>query len=197
MNYENLKTEISEISEIANSVPEAFKEKCFEILLQYHLSQNYSTNTNPAQPDKIQTPEIKPPESTRLPIPSVVRVFIRKTNVTEDELNSVLMYEDGKVFFIKEPKTNVVGQGQIEWALLLALKNAYEKNEFIVDPEDVRSICKEKGFYDAANFSKNFKAQSNETLFKNLLVPQGEPQQLSDEGQIALGQLIKKMISNN
>ena len=33
MSYEKLKKDIIEISDIASSVPEAFRDKCFEILL--------------------------------------------------------------------------------------------------------------------------------------------------------------------
>ena len=61
------------------------------------------------------------------------------------------------------------------------------------DPEDVRSICQEKGFYDRANFAANFKRPNNVALFKEPLEPQGSAQALSNEGQEALGRLVKSL----
>lgn len=37
MNYDNLKDEIKSIAEIADGVPEKFRERCFELLLQHLL----------------------------------------------------------------------------------------------------------------------------------------------------------------
>ena len=191
MNYESLKDDIKQITEFANSVPEPFKEKCFEVLLQHLLSQQIAPQRNLLGAQKTQPDETKSPGSAKLPFPAAVKVFMRKTGVTEDELNAILLYENNDVLFIQEPKTTIVGHGQIEWSLLLALKKAILSNEFTVDPEDVRSICKEKGFYDASNFAANFKYPANRALFKALLKPQGDPQPLSDEGQATLGRLVK------
>ncbi len=197
MNYESLKDDIKQISEIANSVPEPFREKCFEVLLQNLLSQQITPQSKPKEAEQQQPPEPRVPGSVKVSFPAAVKVFMRKTGVTENDLNAILLYENNDVLFILEPQTTVVGQGQIEWALLLALKKAILSNEFTVDPEDVRSICKEKGFYDANNFAKNFKYPANKALFKELLKPQGDLQPLSDEGQLALGQLVKSYAGKN
>jgi hypothetical protein len=65
-----------------------------------------------------------------------------------------------------------------------------------VDPEDVRSICKEKGFYDRTNFTKNFKANPYVSYYKNLMEAQGKAQALTQEGQVALAELIKELAGN-
>jgi len=74
-----------------------------------------------------------------------------------------------------------------------ALAGAQERNVISVDPEDVRSICQEKGFYDKANFIKNFKTPKNAALFQGQMDAQGGPQKLSTEGQKELAKLIKEL----
>jgi hypothetical protein len=119
-----------------------------------------------------------------------------KTGVTEAELNSVLLYDGNEIHFLKEPKHTRIAQGQIEWALLLALKRGILSNELSTDPEDVRSICQDKGFYDPANFASNFKKAKSASLFKGLLKPQGESQTISNDGFNTLGKLIKSLSGN-
>ena len=39
------------------------------------------------------------------------------------------MYESEAVYFIQEPQGTKIARGQIEWALLLALKKGFRKNQ--------------------------------------------------------------------
>lgn len=118
---------------------------------------------------------------------------MRRTGVTVEEIDRVVLCENEQVHFIKEPHNVPIAHGQIEWALLIALKNGILKDSMITDPEDVRSVCQEKGYYDTKNFSSNFKRGGNPKLFKNLLAAQGDAQPLTVEGQDALGKLIKRL----
>jgi hypothetical protein len=118
---------------------------------------------------------------------------MQKTGVTEQNLRTILTIEDDEVHFLKEPTAEKVAQGQIQWSLLLALKSAFSNNTFAVDPETVRSVCQDKGYYDTGNFAANFKKDANARLFKRTLEPQGEQQSLSSEGVEALGNLVKQL----
>ena len=201
MNYAELKDEIKELATIADSVPEQFREKCFEILLSHLLKGQKNRQQDVSGDEDADGTEEQDAadkdndgkKSGSQAIPAQVRVFMRRTSVTELELCAVLMIEDGDVHFIREPKATKVARGQIEWALLLALKNGYLKNEMSVDPEDVRSMCQDKGFYDKANFATNFKGAKVQPLFKGLMKPQGGAQGLTNEGQTELGKLIKSL----
>ena len=190
MKYRELKEEISAIAEIANGVPEAFRERCFAVLLQ-HLLDSEPKKTSP--PKDIPEDRNERDRETSIPTPSQIKVFMQKTEITTADLARVVLYEDGEVHFVQEPKTGKIARGQIEWALLLALKNGIGSNVISVDPEDVRSICQEKGFYDKANFIKNFKTPKNAALFQGQMEAQGGPQKLSTEGQKELGKLIKEL----
>lgn len=188
---ENMKDELKEIVELANSVPERFRDKCFEMLLGYVLRSTGHGKKDAAVVD--QEGEEGAPSLDDSHIPAKVKVFSRKYGIPVELLGEVVMMEDGELYFVKEPKGVSIAAGQIQWALLLALRSALLGGEFEVDPEDVRSICKAKGFYDRANFATYFKRKKTATLFKGRLEPQGEPQKLSDEGMDDLAVLIKTL----
>jgi len=194
MSYEKLKKEIKEISEIAASVPEAFREKCFEILLNHVLSGDDVKKT-PKGADKgeKQEKQQKPPKDTNLP--SHVKAFMRRRDITEEQINSLVMLDGEDLHFIKEPSHNEASRGQNEWSLLLALKNGILHNSLKADPEDVRSLVQEKGYYNAANFSTNFKKAKYAAYFKEALEPQGSAQALSPDGEKALAELIRSLTS--
>jgi hypothetical protein len=118
---------------------------------------------------------------------------MQRTGVTRDDLEKVILFEDGEVHFVREPVHGTVAKGQMEWALLLALKNALLNNEFSTDPEDLRSVCQEKGFYDRANFAAIFRRDPYAAYFRTPLQAQGPRQALSNEGQTALGELLKAL----
>ena len=190
MKYEDLKKEIKAIADIASSVPEVFREKCFELLLD-NLLKCESSAAERQEPPVVQKSQQPKHSHSKLPTPAQIKVLMSKTGVTQEELGSVVLIEDEELHFIREPSTTTVSEGQIQWALLVALKNALLNNSLSVDPEDVRSICQEKGFYDQANFATNFKTAKYAKLFRKPLEPQGEAQSLTSDGQVELGKLIK------
>jgi len=208
MSHEQLKEEIKQIAEISASVPEQFREKCFELLLSNLINKQEhpkkesasqgASGTEKHEVDEEQKPPVPPSKGDRstLPITAQLRLLMRKTSVTKEEIERILMYDgkdDGSVHFVKEPHDVKLAAGQIEWALLLALRNAVLKDSLSVDPEDVRSVCQEKGFYDSPNFASIFKRVNYAKLFKGPMVSQGEAQQLTNDGQDTLGKLIKHL----
>lgn len=188
MSYEKLKNEIKEISEIAASVPEAFREKCFELLLNHVLSGEESKSPPPLVKDKTQQTD-----SPGIAVPSHVKALMRRRNITQNQIDSLVMLDGDDLHFIKEPSHNEASRGQNEWALLLALKNGILNNSLKADPEEVRSLVQEKGFYNANNFSSNFKKAKYAAYFKSALEPQGVVQPISQEGEKALAELISSL----
>lgn len=198
MIYENLKKEVNEIAEIAGKVPEQFREKCFEILLTHLLNSlphpakaaaAHPNNPSPGTGTPTQTPQ----QGNSLTLPASLKAFMRRTGITQAEIEAVVMLEDGEFHFIKEPSHSNVSKGQNEWALLLALKNGVLSGNLSVDAEAVRSIVQEKGFYDRANFAANFKSAKYASWFKEALEAQGPSINLSAEGEKVLAALIKAL----
>jgi hypothetical protein len=202
MDYKQLKAGVKEIADIAASAPEQFRDKCFELLLSSLLREGDNGATKEEKPDKGKQPDAAQDEAKKtkapqggIPITTQLRVLMKKTEVTTEEIETILLYDNGEVHFIKEPHPTGVTTGQMEWALLLALKNAILNNSLSTDPEEVRSVCQEKGFYDKNNFSAVFKAERNAKLFRKAPVKQGPAEPLSSDGQDALGELIKRLAS--
>ena len=195
MKYEKLKDEIREIAKIAAAVPETFRVKCFEILLNDLLSEQLDHAPPPPSPPKPgETPT--PPQGS-FKMPSQVLAFMRRKELKQEQIEAIVMLDGDELHFIKEPSHGQVSKGQIEWALLIALKNGILNNSLKADPEDVRSIVQEKGYYDSANFSTNFKNRKNASLFRNVLEGQGDAQALSTEGETALANLVNALSGIN
>lgn len=208
MTIDEFKTQIKDIAELAASVPKPFQDKCFEILLS-HLVRQADAEASAGSAELPRPPQdarsapaeqagAKPPTlGSSIPMNAALRVFMKKTGITQEELDRVVMVEEGQAYFLREPKAKTVSRGQLEWSLLIALKSGILKQTFSADPEEVRSICQEKGFYDKNNFAAHFKKPAFATLFKAPLEPQGEPQLLSNPGLEALGQLVKSLASES
>lgn len=193
--YGNLKSKLNEIADIAASVPEPFREKCFEVLLRHLLD-----DVTPPKRDLRKKAHDEPLEEdsdemrvSKIPVKAQLRVFMHRTGVTLQQLDEVVLVDGDDVHFVREPAHGTVAKGQMEWALLLALRQAIQANEFSTDPEDLRSICQEKGFYDKANFAKILKRPPYGKYFKQPLQGQGPRQVLSNDGQTALSELIKAL----
>jgi hypothetical protein len=191
MDFKQLKADIKEISEIASSAPEPFRNKCFEVLLTTLLAE-HGGGKKEEKKQEDEKDDTKPTGSG-VPMNSQLRLLIKKTAVTEEDLNKVVMAENGEVHFIQEPHPGKIREGQLEWALLMALKTTILKNAMEADPEEIRSKCIDAGFYDKANFSGNFKSTKFTNFFKETLVSQGKPVALTPAGQDALGELIKRL----
>ncbi len=202
MDYEHLKQEIGEIAKISAAVPEQFQERCFELLLTNLLAPHaHSTPSTPSgfdhggpgSDDDDGTGGNTSGGASEIPMQTQLRLLLAKTNLSADDLQRVLMMDAGQVHFVREPTGTTISKGQIEWALLLALKNAIENNKLETDPEAVRSICQDKGYYDKSNFAANFKKAKAASYFKGVLENQGAAQGLTNEGMDALGALIKSL----
>lgn len=189
---------MQEIAAISKDVPEQFRDKCFELLLASLIDEKKTAKGAKPEDDGRKEPEHAnesgtPKENAKITLKTQLRLLVRRTGVALEDIEKILLYENGEVHFVKEPHDVAVAQGQIEWALLLALQNAILKDSLVTDAEDVRSVCQEKGFYDTKNFASNFKKEKAASYFRNALVPQGEAQSLTGEGQDALGRLIKRL----
>lgn len=197
MNYEKLKNEIKEIVEISQLVPESLREKCFELLLN-HLLEGKPTPLHPKHKEESTIPESSGQAAqsggvSSLSLPAAIKAFMRRTNTAQSDIEAIVMTEDGEFHFIKEPTHANVSKGQHDWALLLALRNGIQNNSLTVDPEAVRSIVQEKGFYDSANFAKNFKNEKYSVFYKGTMDAQGEARALTLQGEKHLAELIKSL----
>jgi hypothetical protein len=100
MDYERLKEEIKTIADIASGMAEAFREKCFELLLQHLLAGTTPTPAMRGEPVKWEpmANEQHADSSAQKPrLPAQVRVLLQRTGLTEQHLWSVVTVEDNEV----------------------------------------------------------------------------------------------------
>jgi hypothetical protein len=190
--YEKIKGELKQIVELVESVPERYRDKCFDLLLSSLLS-GQEPSAREKEDSSTKTDESRAKKDREFNFPAKVKAFVRRYGIKEEQLERIAMVESGDVHFIHEPKDVKNATGQIQWALLLGLKSALLGGDMVVDPEGVRSICIEKGLYDKANFAATFKRAPNRSLFNGLLEPHGESQKLTAKGEEKLAELLKDL----
>jgi hypothetical protein len=203
MEYEKLKGELKEIAAIAQLVPDPFKEKCFEMLLGHLLAGVAPPRHKPPAAEidhkhddkqsELKRANVGAGDGSAVPLPASVKAFMRRTGTTKEQIEAVVMIADGEFHFVKEPSHQNVTKGQNEWALLIALRNGILNNTLAADPEDVRSMVQEKGFYDKTNFSKNFKRDKYAAFYKDAMERQGPAVPLSAEGEKELADLLRSL----
>lgn len=189
-----------EIVEIAQTVPEPFRERCFDVLLNALLNESNAKppqRITPPDPNTLAAvPEPPTPPAAgmttgELPLKGQMHLFMKRTGISEETLSKVVSYVDGEIHFIHDPKPANLAAGQIEWSLLSALKNAIENNVFSLDGDQIKQICDEKGFLDAKNFWAIFRR--NDKLFAKALTSADPRQVLSGDGQAELAKLIESL----
>lgn len=199
MKLDSIREQVQEVSKIAASVPEEFRQKCFELLMTHVLTS--SGAPLPPLPhvlgSAIPFTAVPPASLSALgytgtpPMTALLTAFVKKIGLSQEQFGRVLGYVHGNVVIYREPAGAKNAQSQIEWALLLALKNAITQGNFIVDGEEVRLVCQEKGIFDRRNFYPNFRKHAD--YFRSPPEAGGRPQPLSSRGIAALGHLVKRL----
>lgn len=187
ISFDDLKSELRDIVELVESLPDRYREISFEVLLNRLLSRVGDTDPEPEKNPVIGS------AAAQFVIPAKVRAFLSRNSISDEELRALVLVDSEDLHFVREPQTTKLATGQIQWSLLLALKSAVLGGEMSVDPESVRSVCIEKGFYDRANFASNFKTATVRAMFQKTPEPQGEAVRLSSLGEKKLAELIKAL----
>jgi len=186
------KEELQSIVELANSVPEEYRQKCFELLLNHTLISTVKTIEKTQE--ETHVPKLlqdSPDQSFILPID--VKAFLSQYSVSEAALWKLFLIEGGQARPIYKLRTTEKSRAQIQHALLMSLEAALFTGEFRIDIEALRSRCKDQKCYDPANFSANIK--SNSSLFKSVSTDQ--PLSLSPDGKSELADIIEELTKLN
>ncbi|MGH7905882.1 MAG: hypothetical protein ACREP6_04570, partial [Candidatus Binataceae bacterium] len=170
-----LTEKVSELAEIAKSLPENLQVICFELLLRNYLEgrklppleNKLPPTEGPATPppgsldDVSTTPPadigIKQEDLTNSDLHVKVKRFLERHALSVRELNNLFFKEDDQFKPLYEDlKTTIMSQSQIRVTLLLSLQRALTSGEFETDVEVVRAECKQRKCFDGGNFSSNY-----------------------------------------
>jgi hypothetical protein len=185
INFVELEKPIQEIITLTNKIDERYREKCFEILLNFYLQKEFQLPAKPREEEKVKEPLDKKIEFI---IPIDVRAFLTQQTIPEDIISKLFLIDKDEIRPIYKIATSNKSEGQIQIALLTALENAIKVagNKFEFSEENVRTRCQKLNVYDVANFIANFK--SNAKLFMGL--NDKEHVELSPDGQTELAETI-------
>jgi len=184
--FTELEKPIQEIIALTNKIDERYREKCFEILLNFYLKKELQLVTEPETEEKGEKEAITKKEGFLIPID--VRAFLQTHSIPEETIKKLFVVDKDEIRPAYKITTIKKAQAQIQIALLVALENAVSKqgNKFEFSIENVRQRCQDYKVYDLANFKAYFKNNTN--LFKSLT--DEEHVELSPEGQTELAETI-------
>jgi hypothetical protein len=180
------KDDLKKIVELANSVPEEYRHKCFELLLARAL-QETTLATAPGPPAGGGT--VPPPGPPKFVLPIGVKAFLNQYVLDESLLRKFFHAEGDQVLPIYKLSTDKKAGAQIEHALMMALESAITSGQFQVDVGALRQRCTEHKCYDPANFMPILRR--NAKLFKK--IDTDEPLTLSPDGKAELAELLESL----
>ena len=184
MNLTDLEQPIKDIIALVEKFDERYREKCFEILLNFYLSKELQVTPTTKSEEKKE-PE---GEKEEFLIPIDVRAFLLTYDISEEILSKLFLIQKDEVRPVYKIETTKKSLAQIQIALLIALEHAIRtrSNRFEFSMETVRQRCKDHLVYDADNFSAHFK--NNKAYFKSL--DDSEHVELSADGRTELADVI-------
>jgi hypothetical protein len=191
MDFASLKKQIREIADVVALVPDRFQDRCFDALLTA-LLRDLDRNGPTTELRDDATPPDTPAGETSLPLRGQMVVFMQRTKLESAQLSSVVSYVDGEVHFLREPSPTTTAKGQMQWALLYALKNAIENNSFSLDASEFTEILDDKGFYDRKNYWAIFERNGG-AVFQKAPSKDQPKQTLSVDGQNQLAELVRAL----
>lgn len=184
IDFAELEKTIQDIITLVEKLDEKYRQKCFEVLLDFYLHKEIQPATKPEPTEEAK----KQKDEEQFIIPIDVRAFLQTYGVPEETIGKLFLIEKNETRPVYKITTTKKSEAQIQLALLTALENAVQKqgNKFEFSIEKVREQCQSQKVYDRANFKANFR--NNKKLFKSL--DDEEHVELSPEGQTELAEVI-------
>jgi hypothetical protein len=177
--YEKLRKPIEDIINFTDTIEEAYREKCFEILFTQYLSNHHEAKSHPIIENKC-IPQL-------LEYPPELKAFIQQRGITEETINKLFLRESGGIHPIYKITEKKRATAQIQVALLTAFENALvtPTGAFEFSMKTARERCVDYNVYDGNDFIFNFKKCAG--LFSNV---DAEVVKLTPIGKDELANLI-------
>jgi hypothetical protein len=183
---------LKQISDLANTVAEEYRTKCFELLLSHALGPLNDVEDVTTKPTSSQEQKPNPP-SKPFVIHINVKAFLSQFSLDDSKIWKLFFAEGSEVVPVYTIDTVKKSIAQIRITLLLALQQALTTGQFQTQMDTVRQKCTDLKFYDASNFKANYK--NNKKLFKT--ISDDEPLVLTPEGKSELADLIEELTQND
>lgn len=119
--YEKLKAPIQEIIAFTNTIDERYREKCFEVLLNFYLNRHITDTSATTEVAALPKTE---PTSTVATVPLAIRAFLTQNNISEEAIKKLFLMEKGEAIPIYKIQETKKATAQIQLTMLVALRNA-------------------------------------------------------------------------
>lgn len=180
--------ELQEIVRQAETVPQDYRVKCFELLLAHALGQLSQRGVPPATP----TPPT-PPVSRELILPIDVKAFLTQYGLEETVIRKYFLIQGQEIRPIYRLSVTKKARAQVQHSLMIALESALSTGAFQVNIEALRARCHDQNHYDSANFMKTIRENAN--LYK--AIDDVDVLTLSPDGKSELAELLEELAQEN
>ena len=196
--YENAKKEIAQIVSVVETVPEALREKCFELLFNTVFSgMPAPTRTAAAPPAATGAPAAPPaevPTQQGKKLPSNVLAFTRKYTVSQEELGKLFILDHDPLLPIYKLPIGKTAQAQLSKVMMVLLENGLLNNQISAPYTELRENIKEDGLFDP-NFNGMLKR--NHQLFRGAIskdkIEENAVVELTGAGYEKLAAIVKEL----
>ena len=171
-----IKDKLKEVVAIAETCPEKYQVKCFEIL----LSSFVRTET--------EVPIIGAAITTGQVGEKVAPAFFARQNITEEEWQKVFHF-DGTTYsiIVDDLKETTKSKKQVNLALLEGIKELLTGGVATIVKDDLIELCKKYDAYDSSNFASHMKKQ------KSLFLARGDNWSLTKPGEKRAAEVVKDL----
>lgn len=169
--FEKIKDYLKEVISIADTCPEKYQVKCFEVLLS-----------------ALVKPEI-PSAVGIAAAPAIPKTdFFSRYNISQEEWARVFHF-DGSSYsiIVRDLKVKPTAGKQVRLALLLGAKELLNTGEATLSRDSLVELCKSYAAYDSKNFAKHMKSQ------KDLFLARDDAWALTMPGQDKAAEVIKEL----
>lgn len=193
--YETADVELARIVALAESCPEAYRQKAFEILLHGYVAslapkattQAREVKTNP-QPTTAQGAATGLDASVAPEVQTRLKAMAKRRNVAPEALAALFDFSSDPFTFAP---VNVEGTGVSDRskkvALLVAARSFLATGRWQADWAEVKAMCVHQNCYDVNNFAANLKKAKGD-IFKS--IEAGKAVELSGAGTEQAEQLL-------
>jgi hypothetical protein len=191
LDYAKAKADVAEIVEIVKTVPEALQLRCFELLFEAAFSNVKSVPDPKPEIKEAVSPEEKKASPSDKKLPPNVMAFIRRQNVTPEELGKLFMLEHEPLLPVYKMPNGAIVKSQLTKVMMVILENGLLNNSLSASYSELRASVRDDGFFDG-NFNKLFKRD----LFKGVGkegVTDDTIIELTGSGMEKLAEVIKEL----
>jgi hypothetical protein len=173
---EKIKDKLNEVIAIAETCPDKYQVKCFEVLLSSLVRAEAEV---PIKGDAITTSQAGD---------KAAPAFFARQNITEEEWQKVFHF-DGTTYsiIVDDLKETTRSKKQVKLALLDGIKELLTSGIATVIKDDLIESCKKYDAYDSPNFATHMKRQ------KSFFLAKGDNWSLTKPGEKRAGEVIKEL----